>query len=384
MVLKRKAKRSIKRTMPLVVAGAFIVIGAMLVVYSKAATIAVASEAESGTLAGNAAKVAPSAGASGNATIAFGSSGSSDTAPTTSKPCGVMSAPSQYKHVIWIWEENKDVGNVTGNSSAPYINSLQKLCGNANNVLDDANNPSYPSEPSYAVATAGTNCNTNGSGCITDDNDNHAIDAVSIFQLAKSSGGSWKSYQESMPSNCATSSSGDYGFKHNPAAFYSQIRTDCKTLDVSMPGISCSNSSCGTPSGVFVNDIRNGSLPTFAFVTPNLQNDMHDGSVQQGDSWIKTYMPLIINGPNYQAGDTAVFVMWDEGSSNSAGVKGIPSVFVAPSIPAGTTVSTATNNVGILKTTQEMLGLTPLLGCAAGGNGCQAHSSVSIRAAMHL
>jgi phosphatidylinositol-3-phosphatase len=378
----------------LVVAG-FSLIGYGLLSYTHAATYAASGEAESGQIAGNASLVSTVAGqASGSSAVHFGATGGG-TGPTSANPCGgVLPAPAQYHHVIWIWEENKDEGAVVGN--APYFDSIQAKCGTASNVMDSATDPGLVSEPAYAAATSGSNCNTgitspttDGSGCIKDDNDNHSLSTQSLFQLAKSSGGSWKSYQESMPQNCATSSSGAYAFKHNPAAFYSQIRTDCGTLDIPIPSLSCSNSSCGTPTGALVNDAKNGTLPTFAFVTPNLDNDMHDGSVQRGDSWLKAYLPLIMDGPNYKAGDTAVFVMWDEGSSNDNGVQDIPTLFVAPAIPAATKVTTPTNNIGILKTTQEMLNLTPLLGCASGtppgGSGqCGQGSTVSVRAAMHL
>lgn len=371
------------RILALVVA-VFVLAGVLLLVRTHAATTSVPVEAENGVVAGKAAVVTSGSGFSGAGSVAFGGGTPTGTKPTTSKPCGVMSAPAKYKHVIWIWEENKDDGQVSGNDAAPYISSLQNICGSADNILDDVADPGLPSMPSYIAATSGSNCRADGSGCITSNEDGQSIDTVSIFELAKNSGGSWKSYQEGMQSSCANGSSGRYAFKHNPAAAYSRISGDCKTYDISIPSINCSDSSCGNPSGALVDDIAAGTLPTFSFITPNLDNDMHDGSIQQGDSWVKTYLPLIINGPNYQAGDTAVMVMWDEGVSNSAGVKAIPSVFIAPAIPAGTKVSTATNNIGILKTTQEMLGLTPLLGCAAGGNGCNGHSSVSLKAALHL
>ncbi len=380
---------------PIAVIVGFSIVGFGLLSYSQAATYSATSEAETGQIAGNAAAVTTAAGQASNAqAVHFGSTTTGGT-PSSATPCGgVMAAPAKYNHVIWIWEENKDQGDVVG--SAPYFDSIRAKCGTASNVLDSATNPSLVSEPAYAAATSGSNCNSgitspssDGTGCIKDDNDAHTLSTQSIFQLAKTSGGSWKSYQESMPQNCATSSSGAYGFKHNPAAFYTQIKSDCALLDVPIPTLSCTNSSCGAPSGALVNDIRAGTLPTFAFVTPNLDNDMHDGSVQRGDSWLKAYLPLIMDGQNYKAGDTAIFVMWDEGSSNSNGVQDIPTLFVAPAIPAGTNVTMATNNIGILKTTQEMLNLTPLLGCASGtppgGSGqCGQGSNVSIKAALHL
>jgi len=71
----------------------------------------------------------------------------------------------------------------------------------------------------YVAATSGS---TQG---ITDDNppSSHPLGVASIFGQVQS-----KSYEESMPSNCALTTSGNYAVKHNPEAYYTAIRTDCK------------------------------------------------------------------------------------------------------------------------------------------------------------
>jgi hypothetical protein len=45
-------------------------------------------------------------------------------------------------------------------------------------------------------------------------------------------------------------------------------------------------SSVNLPFSSFPSDY--GLLPTVSFVVPNLDNDMHDGSVAQGDAWLHT------------------------------------------------------------------------------------------------
>lgn len=375
----------------------FTAVGVTQLLVSHAGTYAAFSEGEDGIRSGNAAVVTDTL-ASGGQDVLFGSSvinPSPATSPSSTAPCGMMSAPAKYKHVVWLWMENKDQSAVNGH--APYINDLGTKCSVATNVTDTATTPVLPSEPQYVAATSGSNCNigitsltTNGTGCIVDNDDGHTVTTTSIFALTKASGGTWKSYQESMPSNCALVSARPlFVYKHNPASFYANMRSDCALYDVPVPGIVCTSTSCATPSGSLADDIKNGTLPTFSFITPNMDNDMHDGTIQQGDSWAKTYLSLLFDGPNYKAGDTAVLLMWDEGSSNSSTVKTIPTVIAAPSIKPGTNVTTQTNNIGLLKTTQEMLGLTPLLGCASGtppgGVGtCNPGSNVSIRTQVGL
>jgi hypothetical protein len=63
-----------------------------------------------------------------------------------------------------------------------------------------------------------------------------------------------------------------------------------------------------------------------------------------------------------------VFVVWDEDSP-------IPNIVIAPSVMPGTTTSTAVNHYGLLRATEEMLGL-PLLGDAAG--------ATSLRTVFHI
>lgn len=318
---------------------------------------------------------------------------------TSAAPCGWLpKAPTKYHHVLWIWEENQSASQVKG--KAPYFDAVSAKCGTAAAVEDSATTVALPSEPQYAAATSGSNCDRGitsklggGSGCLLNDDAGTALGTQSIFQLAKSSGGSWKSYQESMRSNCAQSDGGGYAFKHNPAAFYTQIRSDCNALDVPIAAINCeetANGGCASPGkNALTNDITAGNLPTFAFITPNLDNDMHDGTVAQGDNWLNTYLSLLVAGPNYKSGDTAIFIMWDEGSSNSSDATGLATTVIAPSIPPGTVARTMTNNIGLLKTTQEILGLTPLLGCASGtppgeAGACNAGSDVSLRPELHL
>ena len=378
----------------------FVGVGTYILTGSHATGPYTIAEAESGKYAGGAAP-ASSTSASGGSYIKYAS------ATASGAMCGTESTPPKpWKHIIWIWDENKDETVVQGNSAAPYITSLSKTCGIESAVEDSATQVALPSEPEYAAATSGSNCDvgitsnsSTGTNCITTDSDSQSLTTESIFQLAVANGGSWRGYQEDMPSACDQISGGIgnlYAFKHNPAAFYTQIRSQCASDDIGMPSITCSstlNTSCGTPTGQFITDINSGNLPTFAFVTPNLLNDMHNGSapasVTIGDNWIRTWLPIITSGPNYKNGDTAIFIMTDEGSSNSGSAYDIPTTIIAPTITPGTNVTTPTNNIGLLRTVEEMLGYTTYLGCSGGTppgatTGCNPGSNVSVKAGFNF
>jgi hypothetical protein len=89
---------------------------------------------------------------------------------------------------------------------------------------------------------------------------------------------------------------------------------------------------------------------------------MHDCSVATGDAWLAKWIPMIVSGPNYRAGDTMIVLTWDEGSGTS---NQIPTVVVAPSVRPGTVASTRLDHYALLGSTEDLLGVARL-GAAVG------------------
>lgn len=275
-------------------------------------------------------------------------SGTTVTTSTTTAsggPCGtrVGQQPTTYSHVVWILFENHSYSQVIGSSSAPYINSIARKCGLATNYFAI----SHPSLPNYVALTSGS---TQG---ITDDNppSGHPLAAASIFSQV---GTGWRSLEEAMPSNCDLTNSGEYAVRHNPAAYYTGIRTACASVDIPLSA---------TPN----------VSAKFTFVTPNLCNDMHNCSVTTGDSWLSTFLPKILSSSTYTAGGTAIFITWDEDNGSSG--NHVSTVVISPYTRAGATDSATLNHYSLLRTTEDMLGL----GCLA--NSC---SASDFRAAFGL
>ena len=287
--------------------------------------------------------------------LAFGLSASSSgepkraatsVTPNASAPCGTQTThPGVYSHVIWIVFENKPYSSIIGSWSAPYINSLANKCGLATNYYAIT----HPSLPNYLAMTGGSTFGVTDGGSPS----SHKISNASIFSQLGASG--WRSLQESMPSNCYLWNYGQYAVRHNPAAYFTSIRTACQTQDVPY-------SSSQTPN----------ILARFTLVTPNMCNDMHNCSVATGDKWLSVFLPKILNSPQYGGGYTAVVVTFDEGSSTS---NRIATVLIAPSVRVGARSSTSFNHYGLLRTTESMLGLA----CLA--NAC---SATSLRSAFNL
>ena len=278
-------------------------------------------------------------------------------------PCGTTTTPPAYHHVIWIMEENHSYGQIIGSSSAPYLNSLATECGLAANY----HNITHPSLPNYVGATSGLalpglsqfapDCSPSP-GCSTS--------AASIF----SQGETWKAYEESMPSNCDRSNSGNYAVRHNPPPYYTTL-SGCPTSDVPYPQLAT--------------DLADNTLPAFSFITPNVADDMHNGTVSQGDTWLRNNLPTILSSPEYTSGSTVVFITWDEGSGGSTGEScatntsdqscHVATIVISPSTAAGSTSATLFSHYSLLGTSEQLLGL-PLLG--------QAASSTTLTSAFNL
>jgi phosphatidylinositol-3-phosphatase len=281
---------------------------------------------------------------------ALASPGTQSATPSASHPCGTAAKPGTYKHVIWIWMENHSSSAVIGSSQAPYENGLAKECGLATNY----HNITHPSLPNYVAATSGLSlsslhgflpdCNPGGS-CATS--------AKSIF----GQGESWKSYEESMPSSCDHSNAGNYAVRHNPAVYYTTLH-GCSSDDVSYSHL--------------VTDLAHNQLPAFSFITPNLIDDTHNGTVAQGDTWLSRNLPVILNSAEYRNGSTVVFITWDEGegghyasgeqcaTSTSDVSCQVATLVISPSTKAGTRSGTLFNHYSLLGTAEQLLHLSKL------------------------
>jgi hypothetical protein len=348
-------------------------------------------EAGPGDDAGDASVAAPGKGDAGDAGSTEGGFAPGTICNATGVP---LTPPAKLKNIIVILFENENYGSVNGSAGvAPYVDSLAMKCGQAMAYNDDCFADNLVSLPHYLALTSGSNCNTGldetGTGCVTDDNDptSHRLATTSIFEQATS----WKGYVEAMPGACAQTSSGEYAAKHNPAAYYTALNY-CSANDVPIAAVTCDPTTTHTPctpapSNAFTNDLANDTLPQFAFVTPSLLNDMHDGTITQADNWLSTYMPLIFASKAYLRGDVAVQLLWDEQNTSTFGGP-TPNVFISPYIAAGTISSTRMNHFAMLRAWENALGISTHLGCASGtlagdAGTCPVDSTADVRAALH-
>jgi hypothetical protein len=272
-------------------------------------------------------------------------------------PCGQgVAAPAHYDHVYLFVFENLSYASYLSDN-LPYTHSLAAECGLATNYSAVA----HPSLPNYLAMTSGGTQGFTGSDAPPGNPGGLAAD--NIFNQVRLSGRQWRSYSQSMPSDCYHANyppapNAYYTVHHEPAVYYADIAADCNRWDVPQ----------GTTAfGVMISDINSGNLPAFAFVGPNDDGGCSPcgGNVdpQKLDSYLRAWLPHIFRTPSYRAGKTAVFITWDE-SDNTPGNR-VPLIAIAPSVPAGTRPAAAFSHYSLLRTIEEMLGIPKLLGSAA-------------------
>jgi phosphatidylinositol-3-phosphatase len=269
-------------------------------------------------------------------------------------PCHGTRAPKRYRHVVWIWFENHGIDKVIGARQAPYFTSIARSCGLATHYSAIT----HPSLPNYIAATSGGTQGIHGDGPPS----KNATRARSIFELARS----WKAYEESMPRPCHLRNGGSgYAVRHDPSAYYLRLRPALCRRDVAL----------GSPrAGALASDLRRDRLPAFSFITPNTCNDMHDCGVSTGDAWLRRWLPVLLASRAYRSGTTAIFVTFDE--SERGGSNHVAMIAIAPSVRRGSRTAVPAGHYALLRTTESMLGLRPLLGNAA-------HAG-SLRSRLHL
>ncbi|HET6316704.1 MAG TPA: alkaline phosphatase family protein [Chloroflexota bacterium] len=269
--------------------------------------------------------------------------------------CGTRPTPPPvWDHVVWIWFENHSYGDIIGSHDAPFMNKrLARGCGLATNY----HSFTHPSLPNYIAATSGLaldalgplrdNCNATGN-CHTG--------APSIFSAAPS----WGAYAESMPRPCTHWFFGSYAASHNPAVYYRNL-ADCGQHALNLAAL--------------WRDLDADRLPAFVFVTPNLCHSMHSCSVGSGDGWLRHVIYRLAASPAYQRGTMAVVVTFDESATDDSS-EHIATLVVSPSTPPRTRSAKAFTHYSLLRTTEEMLGVEPLL--------AQAAHAASMRSAFNL
>ncbi len=265
----------------------------------------------------------------------------STTAPAATQ-AGVVPTPlpASPGHVFLILMENRDASSVIGNSGAPYINQLAAQYATADQYYAIR----HPSLPNYLALIGG---DTFG---VDSDCTDCFQSAPNLVDALEAKGKTWKSYQEDMPKPCFLGEgTATYALKHDPFLYFTDIRTNparCNRV---------------VPLTQFDTDLAGGNTPDFTWITPNLIHDMHDGSVADGDKWLATFVPKILQSDAWkQQGE--LIIVWDEGEGN-AGCCGVatggrvPMLVITPNGPKGYHITPPLTHYSLLRTIEDQWSL---------------------------
>src|SRR5579864_1865185 len=263
------------------------------------------------------------------------------------------------KHVYIVAEENRSYEHIVGSASMPYLNSLLAKGGLATQFYSNQ----HGSLENYFWVTAGQK--------ITDNNSTTAVFNVdNIERHLLTNGMTFKSYAQSLPFAGYTGLfSGAYMKRHAPLPYF----TDMANSSLLMNHVSTT---------VMAQDIANGTLPNFAFITPDGDHDMHNCGTDLGaclftaDQWLKSNIgPLLATAP-FQPGGDGVLIIWADEADLSTdnrcsatvltGCGGhIVVAMIGPQIKAGYKSTTTYHHESVLRTMLEALGTTANFPAAA-------------------
>jgi hypothetical protein len=305
-------------------------------------------------------------------------------APTTdtTSPAVLVAAASAAAvaaakpHIMMIVEENEGYSDIIGSSSAPYVNSLAKTYASATNWYAVQHNSPHD----YLDLTVGSDLGLpNGT----------PYSVATVVDELHSGGVPWKSYMESMPSNCAngSTSNGLYDAIHNPFHYFTKY--------TSASGGWCNSANLGT-EGVLPNPGSSGLVaaldgagaPDFVVLVPNDCDNMHGDTsagspcasnsktqlIKAGDTWLSTHLPGVLTSTWFKQ-NGIVIVTWDEGSDSSGccglGSPGghIATIVMTTGNQGSGSFPTTGDHYGTLRAIEEAYGVGFLGGSAKTVNG---------------
>jgi hypothetical protein len=234
-------------------------------------------------------------------------------------------------HVIVVMEENHGYAEIIGSGQAPYINTLATQGA----LFTNSCAITHPSQPNYLALFSGSKHG------IVDDSCPHTFTGRSLESMLLAAGKTFKGYSEDLPAvGSKVCTSGKYARKHAPWTDFSRdLASDSQ------------------PFSNFPTDFS--KLATVSWVIPNLDNDMHDGTIQQGDRWLQTNLMAYVTWA--QNNNSLLIVQFDEDDGTSG--NHIVTIFVGPMVKPGK-YSEKINHYNVLRTIEDMYGLPHLGGTA--------------------
>jgi hypothetical protein len=287
-----------------------------------------------------------------------GAGSSSSTGPGSMGNGGGASTIPRFNHVLIVVEENHSYNSVIGNASMPYLNGLASANGLATQYYADA----HPSLPNYFELTVGEGTSITG---FEGDSFNGVVTQDNVVRALAAAGKTWKYYAEALPAVAYPGGdSGAYLQHHDPFAYFSDVQD------------SPAQAGNIVSSAQLDNDIANNSLPDYAFIVPDVNDDAHncpagmstcsdDQKLAAADQWLSAHIGPLVTGPAF--GNSLLIVVFDESDLADIAFGGgqVAAVIVSPLAKPGYQSKTFYQHDSTLRLMLRGLGVSDLPGGAA-------------------
>ncbi|HEU0189188.1 MAG TPA: alkaline phosphatase family protein [Gallionella sp.] len=248
-------------------------------------------------------------------------------------PCAHAGQLPRPDHVVVMIEENRGYSQIMDKqNSNSYIHALAKRGA----LFTQSYGVSHPSQPNYLALFSGSTQGVTSNACP------HTFDSGNLASSLLEKGLNFASYAESLPTAGSDICwSGSYQRKHNPVVNWQGVR-----LPVEL----------NRRFADFPNDFSR--LPTVSFVIPDQNNDMHDGSFETADEWLKRHIEPYVEWAMKH--NSLLILTWDE--DNGREDNRIVTILVGPMVKKGNS-GQRINHYNVLRTLLDFYDL-PALGAS--------------------
>jgi hypothetical protein len=270
-------------------------------------------------------------------------------------------APGAIQTVFYILMARQPWWNIAGSSSAPYVNHTLLPAGAHAERYYAAPDQVGQSLPNVVWLEAGQDFG------ITKDvlpTVTHSATTAHLVDELEAAGVTWKAYVEgAVAGACPVGDNYPYRTYHVPFLYFDDV-----VGDPASPGAARCIEHV-VPFKQLAADIAAQAAPRYAFLVPDMCDDMHDDCntgdpVRQGDDWLAANVPAILASTAYGSGG-AVFVAWD---FSNTGYDPVGFIALSPKVRAGYSSKTTHTTSSTLRSLQVIFGVSPFLGDAANAN----------------
>jgi phosphatidylinositol-3-phosphatase len=220
----------------------------------------------------------------------------------------------QPDHIVVVILENHSFNQILNSKRKSFITDLASRAA----IFKNSFAIGHPSQPNYFVLFS-------GSTHAVSDNHDHTFDAPNLADALLKANRTFLGFAEHGSPR-----------KHNPWESFSNARATGRTFSM------------------FPRDFT--QLPTVCFVVPNLKHDMHDGSIREGDTWLKDHLTAYTDWA--MTHNSLLIITFDEDDSKSD--NRIPTMFVGAHVRPGR-YSERITHFNVLRTILAMYAL-PAIG----------------------